>query len=248
MPDDIPNTDERFYENSTYDDAVLSWACKRCGQYYRGWRSRLTQLRREGGLRVLDIGSGTCALATLLTAEDNVASVVATDISPARMRTNAERVRANQNGDLTKLDFRRLDFNEKFPFEDGSFDLVTADAALHHSQSMWFTLSEINRVLADGGAFAAQREAFLATMTAAFVMKRLLRSPEFEAGVSENAYLKSQYAYYLRAAGFSPTFIHWIPEGPFRVAPALNGHVFARYLIWAPKAAAPRYSSRPRSS
>jgi len=248
VPDDNPNTDERFYEHSTYSDEVIAWACRRAAQYFDGWRPRIRELRRKRDLRVLDIGSGTCALAMLLSAQENVAGVVATDISPARMRLNVERVSANQNGDLSKVDFQRLDFNEKFPFEDGAFDLVTADAALHHSQSMWFTLSEINRVLSDGGAFAAQREAFLATITASFVMRRLLRSPEFEAGVSENAYLKSQYAYYLSAAGFSPTFIPWIPDGPFRAAPPLNGHVFARYLIWAPKSEPPRYSSRPRPS
>ena len=43
--------------------------------------------------------------------------------------------------------------NEKFPFEDNSFDMVTCFEAIEHIEKDAFAIEEIHRVLKEGGSF-----------------------------------------------------------------------------------------------
>jgi len=47
--------------------------------------------------------------------------------------------------------FRRLDFNQAFPYEAGVFDLVSCCFAIYYSENIPFTISEMHRVLKPGG-------------------------------------------------------------------------------------------------
>jgi ubiquinone/menaquinone biosynthesis C-methylase UbiE len=156
------------------------------------------------------------------------------DISLSRMQTlvgpTAERCGISPEG----ITFHEGDFTHALPFEDGAFDVVLFDAALHHSRSMWATLEECYRVLGADGAVVAMREAYLANLTSRYAMRRLRDSPEFAAGVAENAYLKEQYDYYFRALGFEPTFYPVTP-GRWALLSPFNGLVFSKWSIWAPK-------------
>lgn len=154
------------------------------------------------------------------------------DISAARMDALATKVAQKVGGQIEKLVFREGDFSNVLPFSDGSFDLVLFDAALHHSRNIWLTLQECHRVLSNDGILVAQREAFVALLTSGIAFRRLLCSPEVAAGVSENAYLRSQYDYYMRANGFLPTFRSVAP-GRWALVGFLNGWVFSKWAIVA---------------
>jgi len=46
---------------------------------------------------------------------------------------------------------RKLDFNQRFPFDDDHFDLVSCCFAIYYAQDIPFTISEMYRVLKPGG-------------------------------------------------------------------------------------------------
>jgi len=46
---------------------------------------------------------------------------------------------------------QEMDFNQKFPFPDDSFDLVTCCFAIYYAEDIPFTISEMHRVLKPGG-------------------------------------------------------------------------------------------------
>jgi hypothetical protein len=88
--------------------------------------------------------------------------------------------------------------------------------------------------LRPGGVLVAQREQYLGAATAGVKLTRLLQTPEVKAGVSENAYLRAQYEYYLRAVGFdSVTFFPVAETALQRMFSFLNGLLFSKWVIWA---------------
>ena len=50
-----------------------------------------------------------------------------------------------------EIPFITLNFNQKFPFEDNSFDLITCCFAIYYAEDMPFTIREIHRILKPGG-------------------------------------------------------------------------------------------------
>jgi ubiquinone/menaquinone biosynthesis C-methylase UbiE len=50
-----------------------------------------------------------------------------------------------------KIRFMHLDFNQRFPFDDNGFDLVTSAFAIYYASDLKFTFSEARRVLVPGG-------------------------------------------------------------------------------------------------
>ncbi|HYI49034.1 MAG TPA: class I SAM-dependent methyltransferase [Allosphingosinicella sp.] len=225
--------DKNFYESELLEGQASSYA-PQVVFYARSW---IDGCRRElggrTGLKVLDLGAGSCTLSFVLSKEPFVGEVAAADISAVRLRTMSEETHALIGGDASKLSFHEIDFNKPLPFEDDSFDIVVMDAALHHSRNIWETLAEIRRVLKPGALFVAQREAFTSPLTNRITFRRLLASPEVMAGVSENAYLPSQYDYYFRANGFEPRFIPVYESLKFRLLFFLNGIAFSKYNIVA---------------
>ena len=225
--------DKRFYDEELLEGQAEAYAPEVI-HYASVWLDRYRdELSGRGPLRVLDLGAGSCTTSFVLSKEAFVGEVCAADISAVRLRSMSEQTHKVVGGDAGKLSFHEIDFNHPLPFGDNAFDLVVMDAALHHSRNIWDTLTEIRRVLKPGGLFVAQREAYTSPLTNRITFRRLLASPEVAAGVSENAYLPSQYDYYLRANGFEPRFLPVYDSFKFKLLFFLNGIVFSKYNIVA---------------
>lgn len=111
--------------------------------------TRLVDLARiEPGQQVLDLGTGTGAVALRVAGQHPDVTVVGVDPDPemldrARRKAADERVRvAFQHG-----------FAEDLPFEDDQFDRVLSSLALHHvhGDGVQTAAAEIRRVLKPGG-------------------------------------------------------------------------------------------------
>ncbi|RZJ01610.1 MAG: class I SAM-dependent methyltransferase [Brevundimonas sp.] len=238
------DTDKQFYEAEPVDRGTIASHAGLISGYLAEWVGRL---RKEAGgrkLRMLELGSGSCVLASLMAREDFVESITCTDISAVRMNNALQSTVEVIPTNVDRLAQAEMDFNRPFPFSDGAFDIVFCDAALHHARSMWFTLAEVNRVLKPGGVFIAQRERFLMPLTQHIVTRRMLTDEEFEQGVSENSYTMGQYNYYLAIAGFrmEPIRIRG-QEAKTKLLAPLNGIAFGRYVLWSTKTGNPKYSA-----
>jgi ubiquinone/menaquinone biosynthesis C-methylase UbiE len=96
--------------------------------------------RQVGGGRMLDLGCGTGFLIRL--AKDLFSEIHGIDVTQAmldRVDTSAGHITVHNAS------------AEKIPFPDGSFDIVTAYAFLHHTEDYWQILREASRVLRPGG-------------------------------------------------------------------------------------------------
>lgn len=132
------------------------------------------------GTHVLDIGAGECVLSNgMLNA--GATEVWALDAVPKQIWAAAER--ATPGLHCCIADARDL------PFEDDSFDLVTAHLMLHHIEPLDRLLSEVFRVLRPGGRFVAMEPTPLvgalthedlsineAPISPSFVKRRLLKA------------------------------------------------------------------------
>lgn len=225
--------DKSFYDGELLEGQAEGYV-PHVTAYAEAWLEKCRpQFAGRTGLRVLDLGAGSCTTSFILSKEPFVGEVAAADISAARLETMSKETHLLVGGEPAKLSFHEIDFNLALPFADDSFDIVVMDAALHHSRNIWETLTEIRRVLKPGAMFVAQREAYTSPLTNRITFRRLLASPEVAAGVSENAYLPSQYDYYLRANGFEPRFIPVYETLKHRLLFFLNGIVFSKYNIVA---------------
>ncbi len=225
------SSDRDFYDNEDLSDMV-PYFVSYIKPYASAW---LPEMRRHfnnrSDVNILDLGAGSCTLSLMMSDETYVKNIEAVDISAKKMRDLSQKVHKEVGGKPEKLSFSEIDFNEPLPFADNQFDIVVMDAALHHSRNIWVTLSEIRRVLKPNGYFVAQREAYTSPLTHKITFSRLLESPEAAAGVSENAYLKSQYDYYLRVNGFIPEFQAVLSDWKFKLLFFLNGILFSKYNI-----------------
>ena len=227
------NSDKQFYDNELLEGQADYYTNYIMG-YTDNWLDKYRdKLSNRGSLKVLDLGAGSCTTSLQISKENFVDSITAVDISARRMQEMSKETHQKIGGDLEKLEFREIDFNDPLPFENDEFDLVIMDASLHHSRNIWHTLTEIGRVLKKGAYFVAQREAYTSPWSNRITFQRLLKSPEVAAGVSENAYLKSQYDYYLRVHGFEPDFIPALTSWKFKALFFLNGLLFSKYNIVA---------------
>jgi ubiquinone/menaquinone biosynthesis C-methylase UbiE len=232
------NADRVFYEAEThyFDDPAFTRKQLPVLESYRaGYRNILAEFAkgRRRGLRTLELGAGSCLTSLLLSKEPWIESMHCVDISAARMEASVRAAAPRIGGRVELLTFGEADFSHPLTgLADGAYDVVLFDAALHHTRNMWLTLQECRRVLVDDGLLVAQRELYLARFTSKFVLRRALDSREVRSGVSENAYLREQYDYYLRAVGFRPRFIAAAP-GRLRWISLLNGLVFSKWTIVA---------------
>jgi ubiquinone/menaquinone biosynthesis C-methylase UbiE len=229
----IMSTDRDFYDNEDLTD-IVPYFVSYIKPYASAWLPEMGKnFLGRTDVKILDLGAGSCTLSLMMSDEPYVENIEAVDISAKKMTDLSKLVHKEVGGKPEKLIFSEIDFNDPLPFADNSFDLVVMDAALHHSRNIWVTLSEIRRVLKSGGFFIAQREAYTSPLTHKITFRRILESPEAAAGVSENAYLKSQYDYYLRVNGFLPEFQAVLTDWKFKALFFLNGILFSKYNIIA---------------
>lgn len=230
--------DKQYYDGSVEglkaaQSIDAAWVSK-INRYFSTYEALLSShFAGRDDVRVLELGAGICCLALLLSKQPYVSSVCCVDISPKKMAQLSPVVQKLVGGEPQKLSYREGDFNLPLEFNDRSFDLVVFDAALHHSRSIWLTLSECRRVLAKNGLLVAQRESFVPKWFADRKMRMLGRADEVRAGVAENAYLKSQYQYYLDANGFNTRFLPVSETRLQSVLAPFNGKVYSKWVIVA---------------
>lgn len=108
----------------------------------------------SGGIRVLDVGSGTGfvpdALRAFLTGRDTVTLL---DVSPRML----EQAKAKLSGREPHFSFV-VSQEEKFPFPDAAFDAITLNSVLHHIPNTAVLFDEMRRVLKPGGVLMIAHE------------------------------------------------------------------------------------------
>jgi len=93
---------------------------------------------------ILEIGCGTGAFAARLLTEHPTAMLVAIDQSARMVELTRERVVDARVADAMTL-----------PFDDASFDVITAMWMLYHVPDLYAALAQVRRVLRPGGLFVA---------------------------------------------------------------------------------------------
>jgi ubiquinone/menaquinone biosynthesis C-methylase UbiE len=112
------------------------------------WMLDLLPLKK--GMRILDVGCGAGKQCfSYLHHLEGHAEITGGDVNQ-ELLTQARQENARQGNHVK---FTDVDFNKRFPFDDGSFDLVSCCFAIYYAENMPFTISEIRRVLAPGGKF-----------------------------------------------------------------------------------------------
>lgn len=239
LPDSTVSADRKFFDDEIdyFAPENLAHFLKYVEDVKSFFAPAIPHLKKlssaRGALSVIELGAGTCLMSLQTKNAVSVESIVCTDISMFRMQALAQRCAELLHQDLQKMSFATVDFTVEIPFPDASFDLVCFDASLHHSRNIWRTLSECRRVLRRGGLLIAQREQYLATLTHRYALSRLLRTNEVRSGVSENAFLRAQYEYFLRAGGFEPHFLPVTPLLRWKLLAPLNGVLFSKWTIVA---------------
>ncbi len=124
------------------------------------------------GERALDVATG--AGHTALALAKSGAVVVATDITPEMLEEASSALReAGHEVETTHADAHEL------PFDDASFEIVTARMAPHHFADPARFVAEVARVLAPGGRFGLEDQVAPADESGAAVINRFeqLRDP-----------------------------------------------------------------------
>jgi SAM-dependent methyltransferase len=108
----------------------------------------LDDLPLTGGERVLEIGSGTGAIARVLAARPRVSAVIGIDPSEILVERAREQVDSDERLSFVVGDGREL------PFDDASFDAVVCHTSLCHIPGPERVLAEAWRVTVEGGSLA----------------------------------------------------------------------------------------------
>lgn len=229
-------SDQDFYDKEPVGSLVAhaNWM-REIEFYFDAYAARLDNALIGTSGNAAELGAGSCGLSVCLSRLPSVKQVVALDISMVRMKRMIELSASVLDGNSKKITPIASDFNGRLPFADGELDVIVFDAALHHAQSMWRTLSECRRVLKKGGLLIAQREAYLSPYRAKWQINKLLRSPEVAANVSENIYLKEQYIYYLTVQGFDVEFMPRSKSSIKNILSLFNGTLYSDGVLYSRK-------------
>ena len=115
------------------------------------WRSFLVSRVPADAQRVLDVASGTAAVAIELVRADAERTVVGVDQSPEMLAAGRERVADAGLGDRIELREGRA---EALPLANGEFDAVSFTYLLRYVDDVPATLRELVRVVRPGGTVA----------------------------------------------------------------------------------------------
>jgi demethylmenaquinone methyltransferase / 2-methoxy-6-polyprenyl-1,4-benzoquinol methylase len=115
------------------------------------WRGFLVSRIPPDAQRVLDVASGTAAVAIELARAEPARTVVGVDQSPEMLAAGRERVVHAGLGDRIELREGRA---EELPFGDAEFDAVTFTYLLRYVDDVSSTLQELVRVVRPGGRVA----------------------------------------------------------------------------------------------
>ncbi len=115
------------------------------------WRSFLVSRIPADAQRVLDVASGTAAVAIELAGANAGRTVTGVDQSPEMLAAGRERVAHAGLSDRIELQEGRA---EKLQFADGEFDSLTFTYLLRYVDDVPATLRELARVVRPGGTVA----------------------------------------------------------------------------------------------
>jgi len=110
------------------------------------WMLEVLQLSQ--GMRILDVGCGAGKQCfSYLAHLSGKADITGGDVSE-ELLAKAEQENAKLGKRVT---FQTLDFNQTFPLEDQTYDLVSCSFAIYYAEDIPFTIKEMHRVLKPGG-------------------------------------------------------------------------------------------------
>jgi demethylmenaquinone methyltransferase/2-methoxy-6-polyprenyl-1,4-benzoquinol methylase len=115
------------------------------------WRSFLVSRIPPDAHRVLDVATGTAAVAIELVQAGADRTVIGIDQSPEMLAAGRERIARDGLSDRIELREARA---ENLPFADGEFDGVTFTYLLRYVDDVPATLRELARVVRPGGTMA----------------------------------------------------------------------------------------------
>jgi demethylmenaquinone methyltransferase / 2-methoxy-6-polyprenyl-1,4-benzoquinol methylase len=115
------------------------------------WRSFLVARIPPDASRVLDVASGTAAVAIELALAQPGRAVVGVDQSPEMLAAGRDRIEGRGLGDRIELREGRA---ETLPFADAEFDALTFTYLLRYVDDVQATLRELARVVRPGGTIA----------------------------------------------------------------------------------------------
>lgn len=105
-------------------------------------------LAPEAGLKILDIGCGAGKLCfSFYDQLEGNCTIIGGDISDELLK------KANTENETrgTNIQFGKLDFNKRFPYDDNQFDIVSCSFAIYYAENIPYTIEEMHRVLKPGG-------------------------------------------------------------------------------------------------
>lgn len=110
------------------------------------WMLELLQLKP--GLKILDVACGAGKQCMSFYKHLNgQCRIVGGDVSSDLL----EKARQESKAQEFDIEYRPLDFNKRFEFEDDQFDLLSCCFAIYYSEDIPFTIREMHRVLKPGG-------------------------------------------------------------------------------------------------
>jgi ubiquinone/menaquinone biosynthesis C-methylase UbiE len=111
------------------------------------WNTKV--LQPTAGMKILDVGCGAGKQCFLYSDDTGgKADITGTDFSEELLAKAREKLAAR--GDKN-IQFKFMDFNKRFEFEDNTFDLVSSAFAIYYASNLDFTFGEAHRVLKPGG-------------------------------------------------------------------------------------------------
>lgn len=188
--------------------------------------------------RILEIGAGGAWLSATLSKEPKVVEVIATDLSPRRLKEVAPKVFAQLEANTAKITRMPADFH-KLGFPDNHFDYVVGSGVLHEAANIVQVLREAKRVLKPGGQLVAVREPvwpLVKIKSRAKMLARLLAT-----GVNERFYTLSDYKEFFKQAALPLTVKRVNVSSGFKyyVNKVVNGLTHARYAFIGAKRGRP---------